>query len=257
MNVNSILWGINASGNMDRMRSEGASGSFALRTSAWVETENGFDSLINKTVTDWNQRELIVYFSGSSAYVDSELPAAVALADGMANPTAPAVASHLMGYNGVTWDRIYMGLSGSVKVDLATRLDKTNDEVTAYVTGTVGIDFMPAAGIGISGTVTVDTELPAAAALADATATPTAPAVGAFGFAWDTVDSTWDRMRQEGASGSYALRTSAWVAGAGGYEELINRSVAAWSDRELMVHHSGTHVTMRLGNEYPWANSND
>lgn len=37
--------------------------------------------------------------------VDSELPAAAALADGAANPTAPAVGAHLMVFNGATWDR--------------------------------------------------------------------------------------------------------------------------------------------------------
>lgn len=36
---------------------------------------------------------------------DTELPAAGALADGAANPTAPAVAAHLMCFNGTTWDR--------------------------------------------------------------------------------------------------------------------------------------------------------
>ena len=346
MNVNAALWAINDALDVDRLRSEGASGSFAFRTSSYVETEDGFSSLINRTVIDWNERELVVFFSGSSVHADTELPAAAALsdgfanptapavgafnmfwdwddtewrrwygaelngdfnqvqidkapvvlsvlcgleptgsnfarliarddipgmvqplevyttgsfvmantelppagllADGMANPTAPAVASHLMGFNGVTWDRVYIGISGSVLVDLATRLDKINDEVTAYVTGTVGIDW-PADGIGISGTVWVDTELPAAAALADATATPTAPAVGAFGLAYDEVDDTWDRMRQEGGSGSYALRTSEWVAGSGGYEELINKSVGAWSDRDLIVFHSGTHVTAVTG----------
>lgn len=38
----------------------------------------------------------------------------------------------------------------------------------------------------------VDTELPAAAALADNASNPTAPAVGAFGMAWD--GATWDRV---------------------------------------------------------------
>jgi hypothetical protein len=53
--------------------------------------------------------------------------------------------------------------------------------------------------VSISGTVTVDTELPAAAALADNTANPTAPAVGAFGLVWD--GATWDRMPGTAADG--------------------------------------------------------
>jgi len=167
-----------------------------------------------------------------SVTADTELPAAAALADGMANPTAPAVASSLMGYNGLTWDRIYMGLSGSVKVDLSTRLDKTNDEVTAYVTGSVGLvdadgDLANINADGClhvavcTGSVVADTELPAAAALADATATPTAPAVGSFPHGWDEVDSTWDRLRNEGASGSYALRSSIWGMAPSGYRPVL------------------------------------
>lgn len=48
--------------------------------------------------------------------------------------------------------------------------------------------------VSVSGTVTVDSELPAAAALADNAANPTAPAVGAFGMVWD--GATWDRLTQ-------------------------------------------------------------
>lgn len=46
--------------------------------------------------------------------------------------------------------------------------------------------------VAISGTVTVDTELPAAAALSDNFANPTAPGVGAFGMVWD--GTNWDRL---------------------------------------------------------------
>lgn len=38
--------------------------------------------------------------------VDTELPAAVALADNAANPTAPAVGAFLMGHDGATWDKL-------------------------------------------------------------------------------------------------------------------------------------------------------
>jgi len=85
----------------------------------------------------------VTMVSGSfpaGAAVDTELPDAAVLADGMANPTAPAVASHLMGYKGDgTWDRLYMGASGSLAIDLITALEADTDEVTAYVTGTVSL----------------------------------------------------------------------------------------------------------------------
>jgi hypothetical protein len=37
---------------------------------------------------------------------DTELPAAAALADAVANPTVPTVGSAILGYNGTTWDRL-------------------------------------------------------------------------------------------------------------------------------------------------------
>lgn len=54
--------------------------------------------------------------------------------------------------------------------------------------------------VSITGTPTVDTELPAAAALADAAANPTAPAVGAFNMVWN--GATWDRLPGSAASGA-------------------------------------------------------
>jgi hypothetical protein len=46
----------------------------------------------------------------------------------------------------------------------------------------------------VTGTVTVDSELPAAAALADNTANPTVPAVGSFLMGWDSTGTNWDRV---------------------------------------------------------------
>jgi hypothetical protein len=98
--------------------------------------------------------------------VDTELPAAAALADNTANPTAPAVASFPHIYDGATWDR----LPGTSADGMLVNLGANND-------------------VTFSGAV--DTELPAAAALADNTANPTAPAVGSFSHVFD--GSTWDR----------------------------------------------------------------
>lgn len=113
---------------------------------------------------------------------DTELPAAAALADNAANPTAPAVGAFGMWWDGVTWDRA----SGDATNGLLVNLGGNND---VTVTGTVSV----------SGTVTVDSELPAAAALADNAANPTAPAVGAFLMAWD--GATWDRAPGTSADG--------------------------------------------------------
>lgn len=53
--------------------------------------------------------------------------------------------------------------------------------------------------VSISGTPTVDTELPAAAALADNTSNPTVPGVGSFLHGWD--GATWDRLPGTSADG--------------------------------------------------------
>lgn len=55
--------------------------------------------------------------------------------------------------------------------------------------------------VSISGTVTVDTELPAAAALANDTANPTVPGVGAFNMVFD--GTNWDRQPGTSASGAF------------------------------------------------------
>jgi hypothetical protein len=45
--------------------------------------------------------------AGSGTFAcDTELPAAAALADATANPTAPLVGACLLGFNGTTWDRL-------------------------------------------------------------------------------------------------------------------------------------------------------
>jgi hypothetical protein len=50
----------------------------------------------------------------SGGVVDTELPAAAALADAAANPTAPAVGSFGMTWNGATWDRMLGDTAGRV-----------------------------------------------------------------------------------------------------------------------------------------------
>lgn len=50
--------------------------------------------------------------------VDTELPAAAALADGAANPTAPAVGGFAMLWNGTTWDRCPGGATNGLTTNL-------------------------------------------------------------------------------------------------------------------------------------------
>lgn len=98
---------------------------------------------------------------------DTELPAAASLADATANPSAPAVAAHLMGYNGSTWDRalaynlvdgdtgsgtylipgvniVSRGSGGPVEAGTSTNAFYTQLRNTAsYSDGATGSDFGP------------------------------------------------------------------------------------------------------------------
>ena len=98
--------------------------------------------------------------------VDSELPTAAALADAAANPTTATAGVANLLFNGTTWDRMRGDTTNGLDVDV-TR---------------------------VSGSVTVDSELPAAAALADAaSATPTTATVGAVHLLMNA--TTMDRQR--------------------------------------------------------------
>lgn len=105
-----------------------------------------------------------------SGAVDTELPAAAALADATANPTTTSVGSFVHGYNGTTWDRLRSTTANGLVVDVSR----------------------------VQGSV--DTELPAAAALADATANPTTPLVGAALELYN--GTTWDRWRGTTTNGA-------------------------------------------------------
>jgi hypothetical protein len=108
---------------------------------------------------------VVIASNQTAVTVDSELPAAAALTDAFANPTAPGVGAFLMGWNSTTWDRLKSTTANGLVVDVSR----------------------------VQGTVTVDSELPTAAALADAVANPTVPAVGSYLVGFN--GTTWDRVR--------------------------------------------------------------
>ena len=125
-----------------------------------------------------------VSISGS---VDTELPAAVALADNMSNPTPPAVGAFLMGWDagGGNWDRVAVrtGTGGQLKVDAS--------DVTVPISfngGTGAVNITQYGSVSIT----------AAAALADNMSNPTAPSLGAFNMGFD--GTNWDRIRGDGGS---------------------------------------------------------
>lgn len=81
---------------------------------------------------------------GVSGAVDTELPAAAALTDNMANPTVPAVGAHAMVWDGAAWDRQTQPLTD-------TQLRATAVPVSGPLTDAQ----LRATAVPVSGTVTV------------------------------------------------------------------------------------------------------
>jgi hypothetical protein len=77
-----------------------------------------------------------VTVQNASLTVDTELPAAAALADATANPTVPGVGAFLMGYNGTTWDRARTANTGRLQVDVLSGggADTPTSPTNTYVT---------------------------------------------------------------------------------------------------------------------------
>lgn len=173
-----------------------------------------------------------------SGSVDTELPTAAALADNASNPTAPAVGAFGMVWDGSTWDRqpgnsaggtFVQGpaahdaavagspqlMGGFAKTAAPTNVSADGDAVWAWFDRagrqavwdgdlTLSVDdggssLTVDGTVGVSGTVTVDSEMSAAAAAADAFANPTSGGVLAFNMGYN--GSTWDRLRSSTANG--------------------------------------------------------
>jgi len=163
--------------------------------------------------------------------VDTELPAAAALSDGFANPTAPAVGAFAMAWDPTagSWrrnatcvnDSPITGLGPSLiarmRSTLGNLVSTVDDAVTVTATNQGALfaqlsdgTTIVRSGNGVASgalrvtiaddsTGIINTELPAAAALADATANPTTPLVGAALELFN--GTTWDRARGDTTNG--------------------------------------------------------
>ncbi len=126
--------------------------------------------------------------SADGVLVDTELPAAAAMSDTLANPTTPAIASHLVAFDRVNtdWTRIDGLVDGQV-VNAATsgflQFGSDGSNYQAILTDATG-----------ALQVVSDTELPAAATLSDTLANPSAPAVGSHLMGYDRVNDEWTRV---------------------------------------------------------------
>jgi len=77
-------------------------------------------ALLVEGVASGTNQNVNIAASGVTLTVDTELPAAAALADATSNPTVPATGAFLMGYNGTTWDRVRTANTGRLQVDVVS-----------------------------------------------------------------------------------------------------------------------------------------
>jgi hypothetical protein len=82
------------------------SGTWNIGTVTTLTTLTGITNPVAVTGTFWQATQPVSGTISISGAVDTELPAAAALADATANPTAPAVGAFGLVWNGATWDRL-------------------------------------------------------------------------------------------------------------------------------------------------------
>lgn len=73
-----------------------------------------------------------VYVVSFSAAIDTELPAAVALSDALANPTAPAVGAYMVHWNGTTYERTRGTLEGTLLASASRTVTLSSADQTNY-----------------------------------------------------------------------------------------------------------------------------
>lgn len=82
-------------------------------TSTEISNDSGNPIPVSGTVAFSNTSINVGNFPATQT-VDTELPAAAAIADTTANPTTTSVGAFNLGFNGTTWDRLRAGLSGTL-----------------------------------------------------------------------------------------------------------------------------------------------
>lgn len=148
---------------------------------------------------------------------DTELPAAGALADSAANPTAPASASFGLVWNGTTWDRqpgtAAAGTLSDTEMPAAAALATGMANPTAPAIGAFPMlwngttwDRM---GGSTSAGLTVNTELPAAASITDNLSVSTTTTAAALAMGWD--GSNWDRLPGNSSTGLTVNQATGWA----------------------------------------------
>lgn len=147
-----------------------------------------------------------------SAVVDTELPAASALADDTTNPTTTSVGAHLLAYDGATWDRV-------------------------RTAGAMGDDNAGPLGTGLYGFGgTVWDRIRTARGLGDASSGANSPlATGLYHFN----GANWDRVRTPNvfktATATASGDTAVWTPASGKKFRLLRYSIQITSDAAQAV----------------------
>ena len=185
---------------------------------ATIEAANVGAYLYGFDGTTWDR----LTATGGLLDINTELPAAVLLADNTATPTVPGVGAFLMVYDGATWDMARgtsaLGLQVDTELPAAALLADNTATPTVPAVGAFGMVYDGATWDFMRGTaadgVTVNTELAAAALMADNAATPTVPAVAAFSVVYD--GATWDFLRGNATAGVFVQGPAAVNAAVAG-----------------------------------------
>lgn len=109
-------------------------------------------------------------------------------------------------------------LWGSVKVDTAL---PAGSNVIGHVIADSG------STTAVTGTVTVDTELPAAGALSDSLANPTTPMIGSAGLVWNSGTARWVRAPGSTSGAQVLLNGSSVASGAYASGSIASGAVAS------------------------------
>jgi hypothetical protein len=123
----------------------------------------GSDGANYRNILTDSSGRLIVNINGSitstiSGAVDTELPAAAALTDNFANPTAPGVGAFVMLWDGATWDRAPGTSADGLLVNLGANNDVTVTGTVA-VSGTVAVTQSGTWNVATVSTVTAVTAI--------------------------------------------------------------------------------------------------
>ena len=93
---------------------------------------------------------------GGATVVDTELPAAAALADNTVTPTAPAVGAFLMVYDGTTWDFLRGTAANGGLVDISRNQRVGTAVVTAVADNAASVTLLAANAARLGATIVND-----------------------------------------------------------------------------------------------------